>query len=350
MTTDRFPYAFRILGPLDGPRKRVEAVAARAAYRRCDPRAQVDKEAYLSHFHFDESFREYLATTGSTRGFVGATWAEELVFDIDRENDMTAALDDTRRLVMSLVQVHAVPPHGMTVCFSGNKGFHVALPTRLWLADGGPSFHRVAGVFAVRLATTAEVRIDSSVYDRVRAIRAPNSRHPKTGLHKRHVPMEMLETATSGQVIELASQPAVFEAPDCNSLPIVDSLVLEWATAKQTLAAEEAAVAERRASLMAGLAKPTLNRLTMEIIRGESIEPGDRHRLIYSAARDLAENGAPRHLIDSLLRESALDTGLPPREVDRQLECGFQDALKIGMTTAPTENQVGDPDAEGAST
>jgi hypothetical protein len=57
--------------------------------------------------------------------------------------------------------------------------------------------------------------------------------------------------------------------------------------------------------------------------RDGALVVGDRHRTIYSAARNLTEAGAPQHLVIDLLREAALDTGLPPREVDRQIECGY---------------------------
>jgi hypothetical protein len=349
-----YPYAFRILGPLDGPRKRVDAEAAFAAYCRCDERARVDTEAYLSHFRFDESFRDHLATTGSTRDFNGNTWAEELVFDIDAEGDLPAALEQARKLTATLTDTYEVPRKGFTSHFSGSKGFHIALPTRLWLADGGPNFHRVAGVFARRVAAAARVTIDVGVYDRVRALRAPNSVHPKTGLHKRHIPADVFETITVDQIVELARSPAPFERVNCNYMPIVDGLAWEWKHATEIMAEREAAAEQQRAKLAAGLVKPTLNRLTLEIIRGEPVEPGDRHRLIYSAARDLAEKGAPRHLVDALLREVSLDTGLPPREVDRQLDCGFNDAIKAMPATRPpagradgsTDHQAAGPDLE----
>jgi hypothetical protein len=323
-----YPYMFRILGPLDGSRKRVDADAAQAAYRHCDPRARVDQEAYLSHFRFDESFREHLATTGSTRNFSGATYADLIAFDIDREGDLGQALQDTRQLVGTLVKEYLVPPSGVLVSFSGNKGFHVEIPTRLWLGSGGPLFHRIARVFALLVADTAGIAIDAGVYDCVRALRAPNSRHPKTGLHKRHVPIEEVDLLSVAALLDRAREPAPFDVPDCNVMPIVDGLAAQWMVAEATVKEEVAAAKQRRAELAAGAAKPRLNRLTLEIIRGEPVAVGDRHRLIYSAARDLAASGAPRHLIDSLLREAALDTGLPPREVDRQIDCGFSDAAE----------------------
>lgn len=222
MTPDCFPYACRILGPLDGPRIRVDVAVAHAAYRSCDPRARVEREAYLSHFRFEESFREHLAATGSMRGFSGATWAEELVFDIDVEGNLPGALTATRQLAASLMTWFATPTDGISVHFSGNKGFHVGLQTRLWHAGGGVNFHRVAGMFAERVAERAGVQIDTSVYDRVRALRAPNSRHPKSDLHKRHIPLATLKTITADQVVELATHPEPFVLPDCNALPVVD--------------------------------------------------------------------------------------------------------------------------------
>ena len=132
---------------------------------------------------------------------------------------------------------------------------------------------------------------------------------------------------------------------NCNYMPIVDGLAWEWKHATEIMAEREAAAEQQRANLATGLVKPTLNRLTLEIIRGEPVEPGDRHRLIYSAARDLAEKGAPRHLVDALLREVSLDTGLPPREVDRQLECGFNDALKATPSvTTLLDGRADDPE------
>jgi len=339
MTNRVFNYAFRILGSLDGPRKRVDAAVAMAAYRSCDARAKVDCESYLSHYRFDDSFRDHLSRTGSPRGFEGPTWAPEIIFDIDREGDLPAALEATRKLVTTLEDDFGVPPEAIVRFFSGNKGFHVALPGHLFHPQGGPNFHRIAAVFATLVAAKAGVIIDTGIYDRVRALRAPNSRHPKTGLHKRHIPFEDFRVITPEQVLTLAREPSPFEVVDSSLLLPIVRLVEKWRLATNVVVTEKTAANERAAKVAAGLTKPVLNRLTMDIIRGESPAVGDRHRLIYSAARDLAETGAPRHLIDALLREPALDTGLPPKEVERQLDCGYRDG------TNPRTSEEGEKNA-----
>jgi hypothetical protein len=44
---------------------------------------------------------------------------------------------------------------------------------------------------------------------------------------------------------------------------------------------------------------------------------------VFSAAANLAEFGCPPALAHALLTESALDSGLAPNDVRRQIECGM---------------------------
>ena len=103
---------------------------------------------------------------------------------------------------------------------------------------------------------------------------------------------------------------------------------------------EAEAEAERRASVTEGHAEARLNRLTLNFIRDGAAE-GDRHRLLFSAAANLGEFGCPPPLARALLTEPALDCGLPPSEVRRQIDCGLASVL-------PPARQVQEvfPDAE----
>ncbi len=76
MTSTRTPQlGFRVLGSATARRRLVDAAAAFAAYCACDPRAEVEREAYLSAFTYGEDFRLHLAQTGSTRAYAGLCWA-----------------------------------------------------------------------------------------------------------------------------------------------------------------------------------------------------------------------------------------------------------------------------------
>ena len=91
---------------------------------------------------------------------------------------------------------------------------------------------------------------------------------------------------------------------------------------KSTIAEHETAESAHRTYQQRESESAALNRRTLEFIR-DGAEPGERHRLLFSAAANLSEFGCPPALTHALLTESALDSGLRPKEVRRQIECGL---------------------------
>ena len=181
MSAATHPHGFRIIGPCTGDRRRVDAARAFLAYCQCDARARTDKEGYVSAFQFGDDFAEHLARTGSPAGFAGSTWSPFVWLDIDRDESaggVARALADTRLLVDTLVETFGVPRCVLVPFLSGGKGFHVGIPTALWVPPASADFHLVARHFAESVAGEAKVAVDAGVFDRVRAFRAPNSRHP----------------------------------------------------------------------------------------------------------------------------------------------------------------------------
>jgi hypothetical protein len=329
MSPSDFRFGFRILGSPYEDRRLVDHTAALAGYAACDPRAECGREAYLSAFCFPEDFRRLLLETGSTAGYSGPCWSPWLWFDIDAEGDLPRAQAESEALAEVLVTRYQVAAADLLVFFSGSKGFHVGLPTALWSPAPSADFHRTARRFAEHVAELAGATIDAGVYDRVRAFRAPNSKHPKTGLHKRR--LTLAELAGSLDVIlELAKTPAPLKLP--TAAKTSETAAADWAAAVALVKTEGQAKAARR---VAGNGSPTLNRLTLDFIR-EGAGTGGRHRLLFSAAANLAEFGCSPALAVALLEESALDSGLPPKDVRRGIECGLAAA-----GTAPTQQDAG---------
>jgi hypothetical protein len=325
------PHGFRIVGPCSGDRRRVDARAAFLAYCHCDERAGVEREAYLSAFQFDAGFAEHLARTGSPAGFAGSTWAPHLHCDVDREKStggLDRALDDTRRLVNVLDERYAVPRDVLMPFFSGFKGFHLDVPTALFSPLASTDFHAIARQFVETIAAEAGVVVDVGVFDRVRAFRAPNSRHPKTGLRKRFVPVEILDTVTVNGVLDLARTPEPFDPPSTDGVASADMLVAVWDAAGRAVAANAAAAERRRQEVASGARAVTVNKLTRAFLNGE-VKDGDRHRLLYSAAANLAELGCPLPALVALLTEPARDLGLPPKDVARGIENGHAAAHSL---------------------
>ncbi|MBI4717162.1 MAG: DNA primase [Planctomycetes bacterium] len=312
-----FYFGFRVLGDCRQPRRLVDAGKAFAAYVACNRRCELDRESYLSAFQFAGDFAEHLKRNSSPKGFVGACWAPWLWFDVDAEGEPRQALDAARRLATAATETLGIRENDVLAFFSGAKGFHLGLPTATWAPEPGNQFHCVARRFAEALAERAGVGIDSGVYDRVRCFRAPNSRHPRTGLHKRRLTVDGLLHLSPERIVQLAAMPEPFEIlqPSYRS----EAAAQLWREAAEHVQSEAEAKATRLAE---GNGTAKLNRATLAFIR-EGANDGDRHRLLYSAAANLAELGAPLPLCAALLSESALDVGLTPLDVRRGIENGW---------------------------
>jgi len=310
------PYGFRIVGPTSEPRRLVDAGAAFAAHAACDQRAECHREAYLSAFQFGPDFRQHLESTGSTAGFQGVCWSPWVWFDVDAE-DLARAHREAARLGIALYERYKPADDDLLAFFSGAKGFHVGLPTALWSPAPSETFHKAVRRFAEHVAERAGVTIDTGVYDKVRAFRAPNSRHPKTNLHKRCFTLDELSGLSLARIVELSHEPAPFDLPEPKVFS--DQAAADWQAAVEQVAKEAKAKAARRAGTGG---EPTLNRGTLDFIR-EGAGIGDRHRLLFSAAANLAEFSCPLALAFALLEPAGLDSGLAPKEVRRQIECGL---------------------------
>ena len=311
-------YGFRIVGPYTNDRRLIDWPSAFVAYSQCDDRAEVTKESYLSAFTFGDAFADHLNATGSTKDYKDECFALWLWFDIDREHDIEAATTDARKLSAALVHRYGIDEDALLYFFSGSKGYHIGFPlSACGLPGPAAAFHTTCRRFAESIASHSGVAIDSSVYDRVRAFRAPNSRHPKTGRYKRYLSFDALMHLQTSRLIELAADPEPFEIP--NATEPSELAVADWAAAVTSVEAEGKVARERNG----GGNRSVLNRATLDFIR-EGATTGDRHRLLFSAAANLAEFGCSIELAMALLSEPALDSGLSPSDVRRQIECGLK--------------------------
>ena len=122
-------------------------------------------------------------------------------------------------------------------------------------------------------------------------------------------------TISIGGIKALAERPAPFD------LPILRPSPEDIATLSRLWAEAVIAATPQTAPGTGPRRQGQLNRTTIEFIR-DGATTGDRHRLLFSAAADLAELGADYALAYALLEESAA-TPAPPKEVRRQIECGI---------------------------
>ncbi len=316
MNTNEFRFGFRALGR-EAERKETVWQSAFRAHVEADPRAMTAGECYLSHFVFSDEFRTHLATTGSTAGYTGPTWIQWLVFDIDVEGDILEALTQARRLAAWLVDRFKLEADDLMFFYSGSKGFHVLLPSSLWDGKPAASFHEYARRFAETLAINADVKIDSGVYARVNLLRAPNSKHRKTGRFKVQLRYDELLNLKPEAIFEIAAEPREGWIPE--SVGENSEAAECWREVVKLVDDGNEASTERRSANGAAKLNPTTRAVFVE---GSFV--GDRHRELFSSAANLAEFGSVEELAFALLTPCGLNSGLTPSEVQRQIACGLK--------------------------
>ena len=198
------------------------------------PQAQPEREAYLSHFVFGQDFADYLEREGTEKGYSGPCGADWLFWDIDRPDDLALALRDARRLAGAILdRYRELDDDDLLIFLSGGKGVHVGIPTRLASRRPRRTSMRSPSSSAWRIGEAAKIVVDGSIYSKTRLFRAPNSRHPKTGLFKRRLTLDELTHLKPEAIVELARHPEPFEIPTGPALCL--SAADDWAKARRVV-------------------------------------------------------------------------------------------------------------------
>ncbi len=316
---------FRVVGGKDRERRLTDWSVAFAAHCADDERAGNSDEVFLSLFEFPQvDIERHYAQHGREAGYDGPCWSRWLCFDIDRANDLPAACAEAKRLAAYLAERYGLDDDELLIFTSGSKGFHVGIDARLWHPVPATLFHRQCRAMAEGLASAAGVTIDTGIYSKVRLFRAPNSRHPQTGRHKRRFVLDEFLALSLDAVLQLSEQPEGFELNSAGPAMVHPQAVADWQTACDTVTHQRSSHVAQQAS-----GPRRLPRVVLDVIRFGSLE-GDRHRSLFAAAAALTEHGTPEPVVFALLTDPGRDLGLKPSDVERQIRCGITHARQQG--------------------
>jgi hypothetical protein len=273
-------------------------------------------------FVFGQDFADYLKREGTEKGYTGSCGADWLFWDIDRENDLALALRDARRLAGTILERFRELDDDLLVFLSGGKGVHIGIPT-VWHPSPSPHFNGTAKVFCLATAEAANVVVEGLIYSKTRLFRAPNSRHPKTGLFKRRLTFDELAHLKTDAIVELARHPAPFEIPSGPALCL--SAADDWDKARRVVERQAERTQAPRAEHI------EISAFLRRYIRDGEVDADKRAVATFRAAAELSELHEAvgfDALAHALLTDAALDSGLPPGEAKRQIECGLAHARR----------------------
>lgn len=199
------------------PLEEVETSAARFAHYGC----------YCTYFLFSDDVLTYMSSaasgpSASIAGYTGKVWAPRFPIDLDHA-ELHVALDAARRLSTLFVDEWGIDPASFEVYFSGSKGFHVTLDTRVF-GTLSPSkylpqlFSALRWHLAQMLPEAARAAIDLAIKDRVRLLRLPNTIHERSGLYKVILSTDEVRNARAEEIRELAATVRPLQHTDASGL------------------------------------------------------------------------------------------------------------------------------------
>ncbi|MCX8072931.1 MAG: primase C-terminal domain-containing protein [Candidatus Binatia bacterium] len=189
-------------------------------------------ECFATIFFFSEEALLYLAEHRvdghpSIAGFDGKVWASFLPIDVDAEASLAGlgeALRLTQHTYAFLRKSWQIPDTAMHVYFSGHKGFHLLVDTRVFgRVAPATDLHRVFSLFRLRLwqalrAPATAARFDLAIGDKVRLLRLANTRHNRSELYKIPLSPEELFTLSPPDIVQLARAPRALSRTQCQGL------------------------------------------------------------------------------------------------------------------------------------
>jgi len=183
-----------------------------------------ETDCYRSLFLHNEDLKYYVERTRSVSGYSGKHISDSLLFDFDGED-----LDEVKKEVFNFTQHlyynYEVAPEYLRISFSGNKGFHVAIPFEIIASNPQPrnDFYLVIKNIVKELADGFKF-VDYSIYESKRLLRIINTQHSKTGLYKIPLLLDELDCLPIDEIKKLAEKPRYIETFPVSELTLIKPL------------------------------------------------------------------------------------------------------------------------------
>ena len=182
----------------------------------------IDKDTYMSLYDFDDNLTDYFSKNNSLSGFDGIVYIpDEFILDVDGKDkdDLENARQKAIGLTILLDDLNI--PYNLY--FSGNKGFHVGIPSTAfrWKPDNNLHLKVKDALTAAGIFDYA----DPSVTDKLRLIRVVNTKNLKAQLWKIHISRSDLnEKDITAHMNKIANKPGEILDFDLECDPVFDVL------------------------------------------------------------------------------------------------------------------------------
>ena len=242
------------------------------------------------------------------------------VFDLDSDNDIEKAKEETKKIIKLLAQIDVRPE----VFFSGAKGFHVVVPFECLGIEPRFNLVSVYKILAKGLADTNNLStVDFKIYERRRLFRIPNTVNTKTGLYKVRLEFDELNLSVD-EIKGLAkTKRDNLSSSEPSSMKVSEKLKAEYLRREKAfLDKTEKKMETRICSLDEVKMRPCIRKLLEE-----GASAGERNDTCYTMALFFKSQ--------NLLEDDAVETlngfsGLSESEVQRTVRSAYKSSHRWG--------------------
>jgi len=276
-------------------------------------------DCYRTYFQYPYSFVEHVKATASTSGYDGPCYSKYIPIDID-STDLTEALERTRRILRHLEDTFILDLNLLPLFFSGAKGFHIMLPTKLFGIKPAKDLDKVYRRI-VEAIIPPDTKVDNAIYDKVRLLRIANTIHSITNLYKIPISVQEVFNLDIDSIQELAIQPRneKFWDEDCE---LNEKLQKEYLKA-----------------LNPSQSKTLTTQKKYERLLDQEVIEGDRNNSLTSMAGMLSAKNVNKQTALPILQSLNLTKCSPPLpdyELNNIIESVYKDQTKEGYSFKPT--------------
>ena len=158
-----------------------------------------------SYFRFQKDIKEYRKKNNSLKGYQGSCYSDIIPIDIDRKNNLGEALRILQDFIKFITSEYNVQKEVLRCYFSGNRGFHLELPTNL-LGDVKSS-SKLNRQFKSFVLSLGDWGFDSSMYNTRQLYRIVNTINSKSGLYKIPLTIDEVLCLSIEAILKLAKTP-----------------------------------------------------------------------------------------------------------------------------------------------
>ncbi len=155
-------------------------------------------DCFATYLRFTEDLLDYAQenrnkNTGkpSVGGYPGPALATFLPFDFDSEESPKKAVAEAAGCVRTWESRWNLPPEALRIYWSGMKGISVEVPAELFGSfEASSDIANKLKALALKMAPDAKT-LDTTIYEKMRLWRVPNTMHSGSGLYK--IPLTVQE-------------------------------------------------------------------------------------------------------------------------------------------------------------